>query len=312
MNPPDLNGCVILLTGATGGLGRAIADRVWQHGASLLLLARDRDALGALAAELGTTARPDQHVRTRACDHRRLTLGTTHRCDQHVRTRACDLSHADAVPIAIEWARTHAPRLDALINNAAALGPIGPITDNDWSAWEQTIRINLLAPAQLCREAARWMTDAGGGSIVNLSGGGATGPRPNFTAYATAKAGLVRLTETLAHELHASNVRVNAVAPGALNTAMATAVRDAGPAAAGQREFDTAEKLRDQDAPASFGRAVDLIAWLASPASAPVTGRLISAVWDPWDRLLAHWAELDATDIYTLRRITPKERGMEL
>jgi NAD(P)-dependent dehydrogenase (short-subunit alcohol dehydrogenase family) len=147
------------------------------------------------------------------------------------------------------------------------------------------------------------------GSIINLSGGGATSPRPNFSAYATAKAGLVRFSETLARELAEFHIRVNAVAPGAMNTAMQRAVLDAGAARAGEKEYQLAlEQGRDGGAPPE--RAAELCLFLASPDAAGISGRLISAVWDDWPALGGR-PELAASDIYTLRRIVPEDRGMQ-
>ena len=105
-----------------------------------------------------------------------------------------------------------------LVNNAGVLGPAGPLETNDWDAWVETIRINLLGTVLMCRAVLPGMRERGYGKIINLSGGGATGPRPNFSAYAASKAAVVRFTETLAGEL--DGIDVNAIAPGALPTRM--------------------------------------------------------------------------------------------
>lgn len=205
-----------------------------------------------------------------------------------------------AIAAALPW-----ERVDGLVNNAGMVGPIGPLAAVDWDEWETTIRVNLLAPAALCRLLIPRMS--AGGSIVNLSGGGATGPRPNFGAYATAKAGLVRFTENLAVELAPQKIRVNAVAPGAMNTRMLEAVLEAGAAAAG-KEFSSAVSQKEKGG-VPPEKPAELIAWLVSSASEGVSGRLISAVWDPWPALGERAGELAASDIYTLRRITPEDRG---
>jgi len=148
-----------------------------------------------------------------------------------------------------------------------------------------------------------------GGSIVNLSGGGATGPRPNFSAYATAKAGLVRFTETLAQEVADLGIRVNAISPGIMATEMLEAVLRAGPQQAGEDYQRMTEVKRNGGQPPE--RAAALAWYLASPASQGITGRLISAIWDPWPELAKHVDELNESDIYTLRRITPEDRGKQ-
>ena len=284
-----LSGLNVIVTGASRGLGRCVAELFWARGAELFLVARSVDALAALADEL----RP---------------VGTS---DQKVNYLAADLADATSADRIIAAARRRWDQLDVLINNAAILGPIGPCWENDAAQWAQTIQVNLLTPAALCRAAVPWMLGGRGGRIINLAGGGATSPRPNFSAYATAKAGLVRFSETLAVELADADVTVNCVSPGALNTDMAEAVRACGAAQAGAREYEQARALADSDLQASAVRAAELIAFLAAPQAAAITGRVISAVWDRWDGLTAHSAELRASDIYTLRRIVPRDRGKD-
>ncbi|MCP5114354.1 MAG: SDR family oxidoreductase, partial [bacterium] len=201
-------------------------------------------------------------------------------------------------------------KVNALVNNAAIQGPIGPLVENDWDEWTQTIRVNLLAPVALCRLVSPWMAESGGGAIVNLSGGGATGPRPRFSAYATAKAGLVRFSETLAAEAAPQGVRVNCVAPGSLRTDMLRDMMAAGRARTGDAEFDRAIRC-DREGGDPPERAAELVAFLVSGQAAGITGRLISAVWDPWPRLAELAGELRDTEIYTLRRIVPSDRGLD-
>ena len=161
----------------------------------------------------------------------------------------------------------------------------------------------------ICRAAVPVMARQGGGSIINLSGGGATGSRPNFSAYATAKAGLVRFSETLAEEAKPLGVAVNCVAPGPMGTDMLAIVQQAGVEAAGERELAAARKaLAGGDG--TLLAAVELIVFLASSRGQGVTGKLISALWDNWQDFPDHAAELGASDVYTLRRITGRERGL--
>ena len=267
----------VLITGASRGLGEAIAREFGKTGANLILVARSGERLAALAEELGAFA------------------------------VAADLSDPEAGAAVLRAARERVERLDVLVNNAAMVGPIGKFWENDAAAWRETLQVNLLAPAALMRGAIPWMGAGGGGVIVNLSGGGATAPRPNFSAYATAKAGLVRLSETLAVEAAELGVRIHCVAPGAMNTEMLEAVLRAAPEAAGG-EYGKAvvPKEKGGDDPAVAAR---LIAFLASDEVRGVTGRLISAKWDPWETMGSWGAELAGTDIYTLRRIVPEERG---
>ncbi len=280
-SPLHLAGRHVVLTGASRGLGHAIARQLWQAGAHLALVARSA-SIGDGGA-LGPAAVPGQQL---------LAV-------------AADLADPEAPAAIAARVGEHWPHVHALINNAGVIGPIGTLEENDWAGWEQTIRVNLLAPVALCRALLPRMP--AGGAIVNLSGGGATSPRPHFGAYATSKAGLVRFSENLAVELAARRIRVNTVAPGPMNTRMLDAVLEAGESAAG-KEFSKAVDQLKQGGVAPE-KAAELVVWLVSEESAPVTGRLISAVWDRWAELGAHAPELAGTDIYTLRRITPEDRG---
>jgi 3-oxoacyl-[acyl-carrier protein] reductase len=199
---------------------------------------------------------------------------------------------------------------DVLVNNAATPGPIGPFWENEWLEWMETFRLNAFAPLRLCRMVLPGMINRRRGKILNISGGGAAGPRPGFTAYSSAKTLLVRFTETLAEEVKAFGIDVNAVAPGAMKSAMTDAVIAAGPQKAGMKEYEGAQKLID-GTPDVISRAARLCVFLSSRASDGITGRLISAAWDPWETLAAHRDELARTDVYTLRRILPPDRGMK-
>ena len=116
------------------------------------------------------------------------------------------------------------------------------------------------------------------------------------------------MSEVLAEEVKGHNIQVNCIAPGAMNTALNRAVLEAGPEKAGAAEYERAVQMSRTEN-ALFSHAVDLCLFLASPAGDGITGRLISAVWDPWQTLAAHVDELENSDIYTLRRIVPQDRG---
>lgn len=279
-------GKTVLVTGASRGLGEDISEAFWRHGANVFLVARSGEILNALCTRL-VGARQDA---------------------QRAAHLAIDLSISDAPALIFDALQSFTGRIDVLVNNAAIIGPIGPLDGNDWRGWKTAIGVNLLAPAALCRLAIPQMKSQGGGAIINLSGGGATSPRPFFSAYAAAKSGLVRLTEIIAAEMGRYGIRANAIAPGAMNTEMHSAVLRAGPALAGETEYRKAlEQAEHGGVP--FATAAELAVFLASEAAAGINGKLISAVWDPWKNLASHAAELATSDVYTLRRIVPEDRS---
>lgn len=275
--------CVV--TGASRGLGRHVAERLWAEGASLVLGCRTPESVAALRRELPPS--PQRSV---------LAV-------------ELDLADTASVRSFVDRASSAgASRLDVLVSCAAVLGPVGPAWEVSPLEWEAAVVADLVAPALLCASMVRAMKAAGGGRIVNLSGGGATGPRPAFSAYAAAKAGIVRFSETLAEEVKGLGITVNCVAPGVLDTDMLAEVERLGAGVAGEKELAAVRKAR-ADGARAMQRAVDLVTFLASDESGAITGKLISAPWDDWAVFPAHAEELARSDVYTLRRIVARERG---
>ncbi|MFZ5736404.1 SDR family NAD(P)-dependent oxidoreductase [Rhodopseudomonas palustris] len=280
---------VVLITGMSRGFGECLARHFWRAGADLFGVARDGDALGRIAADLATDpVRPGQRVAT----------------------MAADLASAAAAPALIARCLAEFGRLDVLVCNAAIQGPIGPFHEQDIDAWEATVAADLVAPVRLVHAALPRMRAAGGDrSILFLSGGGATGPRPGFSAYAAAKTALVRFAETLAVELAGTGISVNCISPGAMPTAMLAEVAAAGAVQAGAKEIEASARAKDNGA-AVMQTAARLAVFLAGEGHG-ITGKLIAAQWDRWEDWPAHLDELKAGDLYTLRRITGRDRGIE-
>jgi NAD(P)-dependent dehydrogenase (short-subunit alcohol dehydrogenase family) len=283
-----LDGRAALVTGASQGLGREIAAAYLREGASVVICSRDGSMLDRTRAELAPLVAAGQ----------RLVA------------RPCDVSKPDAVDDLIGSSLRALPHLDILVNSAGIYGPKGPVEDNDWAAWVQAIEINLFGAVLLCRAIVPHLKQRGYGKIIQLSGGGATTPLPRLSAYATAKAAVVRFAETLALELAADKIDVNCIAPGALNTRMLEEILAAGPDVVGA-EFYARSVKQKQTGGAGLENGAALAVFLGASDSDGITGRLLSAVWDPWRDLPARRDELAASDIYTLRRIVPRERGKD-
>ena len=284
----DLTGRSAVVTGSNQGLGLAIAQAFLASGANVLLMARDAANLDRVRADLAARVRPGQTVHA----------------------LPGDVSRPEDCSAAVERAVSLFGGLVVLVNNAGVYGPMGRLEDVDWKEWEEAVRINLLGTALMCRAALPAMRARGYGKIINLSGGGATGPLPRFTAYAASKAAVVRLTETLAEELRGDGIDVNAIAPGALNTRLLDQVIGAGPEKVG-REFHARALKQREEGGVPLEKGAALAAFLASAASDGITGRLLSAVWDDWERLRERRQELADSDVFTLRRIVPKDRGLK-
>jgi 3-oxoacyl-[acyl-carrier protein] reductase len=284
--PKLLAGKTCLVTGASRGLGRSLARRFWIEGASLVLAVRKPDAVADLFSDLA------------AADGQSSTVVQV------------DLQSVESAGSLIPRTRAAGiERIDVLVNNAAVLGPIGSAWQSSPRAWNDTIVVNLTSPAIICSSAIPWMAERGGGKIINLSGGGATSPRRNFSAYAAAKAGLVRFSETLAAEAKGMGIAVNCVAPGPMGTDMLATVQEAGAEVASEREVAAAEKALGAG-DATLEAATDLIVFLASRKGDRITGKLISALWDRWRDFPDHVEELGSSDVFTLRRIAGRDRGI--
>lgn len=237
-----LAGKVALVTGATRGLGRAIAQGLAEAGASVAVSSRKADACTAVAAEIEQST----GVRTMA-----LPL--------HV-------GHWDAIAPAVEAVEQELGALGIVVNNAG-IAPLSPtLVDQSESLFDKTIEVNLKGPFRLMAVAGARMAAHEGGSIVNISSIGAVRPSADEATYSAAKAGLNALTQSFAQE-YAPHVRVNCVMPGAFATDMAESWDE---------EFVSkvvgglpAERLGRPE------ELVGLIVHLASDASSYTTGALI-------------------------------------
>ena len=280
-----LDGRAALITGASQGLGKEIAAAFLREGASIAICARD-------AATLEATRRA-------------LEADIAATTAKAVLARPCDVSKPAQVDAFVREAVAAYPHLDIVVNCAGVYGPKGRVQDNDWSEWVRAIEIDLFGAVLLARAVVPHLEQRGHGKFIQLSGGGATNPLPRLSAYAASKAAVVRFCETLA--LEAPSIDVNCIAPGALNTRMLDEIIAAGPEAVGETFYKRSVEQKAQGGvPLDKGAA--LAVWLASPASDGITGKLLSAVWDPWQGLPEHREDLRG-DIYTLRRIVPGDRG---
>jgi len=278
-----------IITGASQGLGFEIARHFLQAGANVAICARNAETL----AEAKQALLP--HVTPNA----------------KLIAMPVDVSNPEQVNYFVSAAVEALGGIDILVANAGIYGTKGPIDEIDWDDWSQAIDINLKGTVLQCRAVLPLMKKQQYGKIIILSGGGATKPMPNLSAYATSKAAVVRFAETVAEEVMAFNIDVNTVAPGALNTRLLDEILEAGAAKVGEKFY--AQSLKQKE---TGGTSPDvgarLCVFLASKESDGITGRLLSAVWDPWQKLPSMLEALKQSDIYTLRRIVPEDRGFSL
>jgi len=266
----------LVVTGSSSGIGRALVEKLVARGDTVWGLARSAQA---------PVTGPGQF-----------------------RAVACDVSEWPQIAAAVAGVATDAPSLDGLVCCAGVQGEIGPALASDPLKWSATVRVNLDGTFFAIRGFAPLLQQGRRAKIVCLSGGGATKARANFSAYGAAKTAIVRLVENIADETRGQPLDINAIAPGAINTRLTDEVIRLGASVVGAAEYEAAVKQKATGG-GSLERALGLIEYLLSPASDGITGRLIAAPWDPWPTLHAQAATLAASDIYTLRRILPEERG---
>jgi 3-oxoacyl-[acyl-carrier protein] reductase len=295
-----------LITGGSQGLGKVIAEHFLREGANVVLCARSEKDLFNTRDELAKKFPA-----------------------QKIRAKTCDVSNESHVNTLVAFTLQELGSIDALVLNAGIYGPMGPTESVPLDEWRRALDINLYGVLLPCRAViphfkTSFSRRRGDESqiknqletpyvvsykkIIVLSGGGATNPLPNISAYAASKAAVIRLMETLAEELREFHVDVNAIAPGALATRLVDEVLAAGADKVGAAFFEKNKGWKEKGAvPLELGAS--LAVYLASAESDGITGKLISAQWDPWQDLQKHRDELAKSDIYCLRRIVPEDRG---
>lgn len=276
---------VSIIAGGARGIGKAIAIAFAREGSHLVLTSRTMSELEASQREIES-----------------LSVA-------RVAIFRADVSQPKQVKDLVDFTLENFTTIDILVNCAGIYGPIGLATDIDSEKWLEAIHINLGGTFLCIKGVLPTMMKSRKGKIINLSGGGATSPFPRFSAYAASKAAVVGLTGTLAEEVREYNIDINAIAPGAVNTSLLDQVLEAGEAAG--KVFLAKAMKQKQEGGTPPEKAAELALFLASPKSDGLTGRLISAVWDDWREIPKHLDEIMSSDIYTMRRIIPKDRGYD-
>lgn len=278
-----------IITGGNQGLGLEIALNFVANGADVMICGRNPETLEAAHVKLSSIAGSNQKVAS----------------------LVADVSKPKDAQRLFEETILMLGGCQVLVNNAGIYGPKGSIELIDWNDWLKTMEININGSVLMSRAVLPYFKERQYGKIIQLSGGGATNPLPRISAYAVSKAAIVRFAETLAEEVRGLGIDVNAIAPGALNTGMLDEILAAGPEKVGLEFYEKSLKQKASGG-APLSRGADLAVFLASADSDGITAKLISAIWDEWKSWSHSIDILNSSDVYTLRRVTERDRKIKL
>lgn len=236
-----LDGKVALVTGASRGLGAAIAVGLARQGSTVFAAARSKDQLARVAAADPARIHP-------------IVL---------------DATDEDSTATVVDRVLAAAGRIDIIVNNAG-IAPAGDILTQDPQVWRETMQVNVIAPLRIARDAARSMAAQGdGGKIVMVASTTGVRGKPGLVAYSASKGAVTRMTEALAAELARFDIQVNAIAPGAFRTEAQRAVTESADLLAKRVRRIPAKRMAEPD------EIVDLAVLLCSPGSRFMTGAVV-------------------------------------
>lgn len=246
---------IVVVTGASRGLGEGLARRFAQDGATVCLVARDQDRLDKVVGEISATGATALAVR-------------------------CDVTSRRDVESLANTVLARFGRADVLINNAGALA-FGSFLDESDEQWNRMLDVNLNSARQVTRAFLPSMLDSGAGKVIFVSSNAAKKGFPNDAGYSVAKAGLMALTKVLAVEYGTRGIDVHAILPGLIaETSLGEAVvEDHVARFAGTREkfYEWANPLSPKGHHPTIKSIVDLVAFLATPAAQVLHGQCLTA-----------------------------------
>ena len=283
----SLKNKVAIITGGSRGIGRAIAERFAREGCNLMLASRTKSELEKSAKLI----------------KKQFSV--------NVRISQTDVGNENEVMSMVRQTITEFGNIDILVNNAAIIGPMGEISQIDGKKFFDTIKNNIGGTVFCTKAVIPHMKSQKKGTIINLSGGGGLYPLPYYDAYSASKAAIVRLTENFALELEKYNIDVTAISPGAVNTKMFDEQLMADKNSIGEKNWQDLQN-RLSTGGDSIEKASELALFIASQNRKELNGRVISAIWDDWEKISLQKDIVIDTDIFQMRRIVPKDRDVEL
>lgn len=276
----------IIVTGGSLGIGKEAARLCLAAGARVVICSRGEDDLQVALKGF------------QALGH-----------GSNVAAIKVDVTIEAEVEAALDLMTSRFGDLHGLIHCAGIYGPIGAIVDINPSDWLEAIRVNLFGTFLATRQACIRMKATGGGRIALFSGGGGGAPFPFYTSYASSKIGVVRFTENVALEMKPHGIEINCIAPGFVVTRLHEQTIANGPLPNADFFEKTKSQIASGGVPASVGASAAV--FLVSDDSKGITGKFLAAPYDDYMNWPQHIDELEKSDAFTLRRILPRDRGMD-
>ena len=271
-----LSGKTAIITGGARGIGLAIAKELVSQGTRVVICSRTRSDL-------------------------KKALKILNRKKETTFGKICDVSSLSDCKELISFAQKKLHKVDILVNNAGIYGPIDSFERINLSDFKKTIEINLMGMVYCSYLVIPIMEKSGNGKIINLCGGGVGGGTlPKFAAYFTSKFAVAGFTEVLSDELKEKNIAVNAISPGPVNTYLNKYLIEQGPQKSGKEMYNNAIQ-QQKDGATSAELTAKLVTYLVSPQASHITGRLLSAIWNPPEKLKN--VKDFSRNLYTLRKI---------
>jgi NAD(P)-dependent dehydrogenase (short-subunit alcohol dehydrogenase family) len=240
----SLNDKIALITGASRGIGEAIAVALADYGAYCILVSRKIDALQGVVEKIISRGGKAEAI-------------------------ACHMGHFDQIESLFAQINDRHGKLDILVNNAATNPYFGDMLGADEGIWDKTFDVNLKGPFFMIQHGAKLMLGSGGGSIVNVSSINGIKPAPLQGIYSVTKAGIIAMTKSFAKELATQNIRVNAILPGLVDTKFSQAIME------NEMIYDYAVKMIPMGRHAQPNEIAGAVLYLASDAASFTTGSIV-------------------------------------
>jgi NAD(P)-dependent dehydrogenase (short-subunit alcohol dehydrogenase family) len=271
---------IIVVTGGSKGIGLAVSKKIALEGGIVVMCSRNSDDLSKATKEL-------EIISNNKHDYFNVDVSVSYEVNRFK-----------------NWIKSKYKKIDGLVNCAGVYGPIGKTVNINIQEFIDALNINLIGTINMCSYFNDIFNNKDKKKIVNFSGGGAASPFPNYSAYATSKVSIVRLTENLSIEM--PDFDVNCVAPGFVITSLHEQTLNAGSENVGVSFYEnTIKQIENGGVPPE--KAADLTAFLLSDESNGISGKFISAAWDPWQEKDFQDLLKNDKDFAVLRRIDNKQ-----